>query len=614
MSTLKIEKDPEEQVGGYLTFNYPKLPENVDFETFRKTDDDWQKIMTWYNGEKSGTKNVEGSRYRKERFVLLQWPRNPDGPPMKITPRGKDTGNGCELWGATLYDFYRIHRIPSCPNLSTISSGSKLAAWMKEIGELDWAQNQLKQAELEEEPHQIIPFPIGQFLEVLEDQVWKGCTGKSMDIDRKDDKEGNLCLYRPSLYPAPWPLKPFSTPVARLQKIFPHSFLPRKLIVHDPWNVLEVTSRESRRYQGYDPSGKNLTDATFDFKWGSKPDLIRTYNLRLTEEAAKRQNPQHIGSRPEGYQICPAAHLYITPKRRIGKGHHSFVYQVELELPRDMLVDPKMCFQCAVEKFTVDWEKRKHGGNDDERNDTKADKDVQQLYSLMFKNNEPFQEADRLDQRYQVLKHITWQCRPPFCKHLDRGTRAPPSQKVSVTAKLTLPDDRVEAHSRHLRDEAAAYQEFPRHMFEHWNGYNVLQPLKDPTPVGAVVPQFYGFYVPDEENEAVKAGRYMSPILLLEHCGVQVDTQRLTMDQRQECFSLLRRLHAAGYLHNSIYQRNILMQYGPLSFAPPQRSKNHLRFRLIDFGRTEKANPDHAFNNQSAEFSRANENLMLEMF
>ena len=46
---------------------------------------------------------------------------------------------------------------------------------------------------------------------------------------------------------------------------------------------------------------------------------------------------------------------------------------------------------------------------------------------------------------------------------------------------------------------------FPDHMFEHWNGYNVIPPLTEPTPVGAVVPQFYGFYVPEDNEKASSA-------------------------------------------------------------------------------------------------------------
>lgn len=168
----------------------------------------------------------------------------------------------------------------------------------------------------------------------------------------------------------------------------------------------------------------------------------------------------------------------------------------------------------------------------DEKGNEIDDEILQQTYSAFFKEGEPFDENDRNDKRFEVLKHMEFQCRPPFCKHLDRGILAPPSQRVSVTAKLCLPDDYEEAHSRHLRDEAACYQEFPDHMFEHWNGYNVLQPMHDPTPVGAVVPQFYGFYVPDGENQPIKDGDYMSPILLLEHCGIQVNPDVLTVDQK----------------------------------------------------------------------------------
>lgn len=57
---------------------------------------------------------------------------------------------------------------------------------MREIGEIDAAPNQLKQADLEEEPHQIFPFPIGEFIEALEEQVCKGKTGKRMKVDREN--------------------------------------------------------------------------------------------------------------------------------------------------------------------------------------------------------------------------------------------------------------------------------------------------------------------------------------------------------------------------------------------------------------------------------------------
>ena len=64
---------------------------------------------------------------------------------------------------------------------------------------------------------------------------------------------------------------------------------------------------------------------------------------------------------------------------------------------------------------------------------------------------------------------------------------------------------------------------------------------------------------------------------------------------RQECASLLYRLHEAGWTHGSAYERNILKQPGPLNVSPNQRLGNSTErggygvqwsFRLIDFGRS----------------------------
>lgn len=59
---------------------------------------------------------------------------------------------------------------------------------MKQIGELNAAPDALDQAEREDEPYQLQVFDIGQYIEVLEEQVWKGKVGKPMQIDRDDSK------------------------------------------------------------------------------------------------------------------------------------------------------------------------------------------------------------------------------------------------------------------------------------------------------------------------------------------------------------------------------------------------------------------------------------------
>ena len=45
-------------------------------------------------------------------------------------------------------------------------------------------------------------------------------------------------------------------------------------------------------------------------------------------------------------------------------------------------------------------------------------------------------------------------------------------------------------------------------------------------------------------------------------------------------------MHEAGFVQNSEFPRNVLMQPGPLNVPPAQRHRSTPSFRLIDFGRT----------------------------
>ncbi|KAI0080013.1 hypothetical protein K474DRAFT_1769692 [Panus rudis PR-1116 ss-1] len=172
---------------------------------------------------------------------------------------------------------------------------------------------------------------------------------------------------------------------------------------------------------------------------------------------------------------------------------------------------------------------------------------------------------------------------------------------VRVAAKL--------AHARSsarqmLHNEAEIYHSFPEHMSEEWCGYHVITPwMRSPVPSSAMVPKFFGYYVPmrvdkgdpdyrqetggqvDESQGHSWEGR--SPVLLVEDCGKPIDSVRLDVDARAECYSFIIRMHALDYQHNSFYLRNILIQPGPLTRAPSLRSWSTPSFRLIDFGRTE---------------------------
>ena len=46
-------------------------------------------------------------------------------------------------------------------------------------------------------------------------------------------------------------------------------------------------------------------------------------------------------------------------------------------------------------------------------------------------------------------------------------------------------------------------------------------------------------------------------------------------------------LHEAGFLQGSVYPRNILVQPGPLTLPPSERSRESPSFRIIDFGRAQ---------------------------
>ncbi|TFY73015.1 hypothetical protein EWM64_g10997, partial [Hericium alpestre] len=160
-----------------------------------------------------------------------------------------------------------------------------------------------------------------------------------------------------------------------------------------------------------------------------------------------------------------------------------------------------------------------------------------------------------------------------------------------------------------LENEAETYNAFPRHLMEDWCGYNLVTPAHGfPVPATAVVPKFYGYYVPDfevpepEKKENSKTnGRYdyegsrhdradnrPSPILLMEECGTPIQPKNFSLDQKTEIFSLLIRLHLDGVVQNSFFTRNILMQPGPLTRPPAERTLKRPSFRVIDFGRAQR--------------------------
>lgn len=207
------------------------------------------------------------------------------------------------------------------------------------------------------------------------------------------------------MYPSPWPLIPLSCPTIPLHSFIPHEHLPKKLFVHDPWNLLVVTTAtqywksdfgipgadwESKAdavhifHLNASISGENRgnpsSDPKLDFDSGGTPQVethLSTMNIMDAGDVKKSfygtyvKLPFELNLTPSGtvppplvivYDAPPIsswvapnlqiddAHLYLSPAQFIGAGHHSVLFHGEWELPREHLVPPPhapvMCHMC----------------------------------------------------------------------------------------------------------------------------------------------------------------------------------------------------------------------------------------------------------------------------
>lgn len=99
------------------------------------------------------------------RSIMREWPRDPKGPIIgkNTLPRGKEIPNGHPLWGATVFDFFFVERMQGVA-WKTAANSSRLLAWVKEIGELDHAKEEISWAEKEENPQELFPCDVARLL------------------------------------------------------------------------------------------------------------------------------------------------------------------------------------------------------------------------------------------------------------------------------------------------------------------------------------------------------------------------------------------------------------------------------------------------------------------
>ncbi|KAJ7273171.1 hypothetical protein C8J57DRAFT_267752 [Mycena rebaudengoi] len=589
------------------------------------------------------------------RFIFRRWPRDPNGPwiTTKKLPQGKETPNGLP-WGATLYDFFSHGQAFGIVSFST---GGCLARKMREIGELDAAAAEIAWADEEPDPEQLVlPDDIEQDVKAMEDLVASGLCGRSVRTARAQEKVGvvvelpqhtdqhcDIYSIQPVNYPPSWPLIPFSClkpPIPKLETLIPLTLLPKKLIVHDPWNLLSMPDE----FEGNENTEwKQMLDITHTYKLNPLTEAglqkdehqqdvfrhsINDSDFLILTDGSKDSSSTLLRTKIPAYphkSITPAAHLYLSPAHKADNSHHSAVYNAEWELPRSLLVRDIFCRECVVDELDSmhasaeladlirdtlaelgdDTESATHVTLDSLEAVPEAVIDVAELASLNLRGDtEKAQTVSpklgnvEMTRKYRgpIIDYYTkvpWQTpgHGPNCKHISgrpsfhpllgmipADDARPPTATVRVCAKFSI------QHDEHLAREAKVYQAFPSHLSEHWSGYNLVPPSRNPVPVGAVVPQFYGYYTPENED----AERYLSPIMLLENCGRPLDLKQmiLTNDHKSECSSLLYRLNHAGWLHESVATRNLVVQLGPLTVPQGWMRCDGISFRVIDFGRS----------------------------
>ena len=384
------------------------------------------------------------------------------------------------------------------------------------------------------------------------------------------------------------------------------SHLPEILNVHDPWNLLRAGPFSGRKdWEKEKKSWSEKPDVvrTYRLETSTTKTARRTEDDRLAkaEEAKKKAvydafiaDPHSRNESPSGIifptdqgaddrkpgpakplifvvlpfrpPITPAreAHLYLSPSQSLGQGNHSFVYSAEFELPRSTFMENEICHECVKadmyctlmeqdgpngEHRDPKWEEEvgryvmKAGGKPPRKLAMDDDEDGETEYLIHHRASTLYSTLEYEGPYRLIYSKIGYQCleRGPYCEHIATSPKGihPLTAKVRVAAKLSMPYD------PHLNAEAEVYQAFPRNFFEHWSGFNVVKPLKVPTPVGPLVPQFYGYYVadidpaefdsesPESESQFHRYYRpYFSPILLLEDCGRKLDPEKLTLDDQ----------------------------------------------------------------------------------
>jgi len=201
-----IPLDPEDVDGPYTVtdgvFVGHLLARTADTEVPIDNRDEWKSathLPSTHESDDYNSTHIPISQTLESirgRVVFRSWPRDPKGTCISLNLNnslpGKMTSNGLQPWGASLGDFYHVQRVPDFDGFMMISMGSKLAAWMKANGELDFAKAEIEKAEMEENPREVPPCGISDLIEDLNPRLVAGDRGQSMQpaAEKKGQVDG----------------------------------------------------------------------------------------------------------------------------------------------------------------------------------------------------------------------------------------------------------------------------------------------------------------------------------------------------------------------------------------------------------------------------------------
>ncbi|KAL7284759.1 hypothetical protein ACG7TL_002066 [Trametes sanguinea] len=399
--------------------------------------------------------------------------------------------------------------------------------------------------------------------------------------------------------------------VEPLDSFIPPSIFPDKLLVHDPTHLTQARTETSLRR-----------------------DTPITY-VRVVPKSTDSDKPSDVAK--NGGRV---AHLYLSSRNVLGSGNHSFVYRAPLEVRLDpssparsrvrvavktadpvcgahgMLWQEARMYNTFPKGFMEDTVRTVDVTRDSGSTEDGEDVQIRETPTSQSAQASPAAESSQAGEASQKADapEQADASKPQTAKvvgdadAVDEGTHAPePLQGSELDDAAPCDAAQVQAAAPEAskadggctsagQDEAAAP---PVSATKPAPASSTTVQRTEVMP--AVVPKFFGFYVPVLPNGEVfresherSCGRYNdatcsvdwpTPILLVEECGTPIDPWYMEREQREEIRDLWGRLHNLGFFHGSPYPRNMLVQPGPLSAPREQRSMDSPSFRIIDFGR-----------------------------